>query len=84
MGNVVRFRDGQSFHIPDDVMQALRLRMYNYDVADLAEYMGVSKSCVYAIRNGKTKWPRGDTLFALLNALDVELRLYAVQEQRYI
>lgn len=84
--NVVtlRKRGDRSFTLDADVMNVLRLRMYEHDVADLCEHMGVSKSCVYAIRSGRTKWPRGKTLFALMDALRIEMRLYDNDNQRYL
>lgn len=83
--NVVTLRRGtQKFVIPDEVMNQVRLRMYRYEPQELADYIGKSKSCVYALRSGRTKWPRGETLFALLEACGLELHLFSVEEQRYI
>lgn len=61
--------------LPEDVMEDIRWRMHDFDAADIAALAGVSRSCIYAIRRGKTKWPRGTTLFPLLRALDIELVL---------
>ena len=72
------------YAIDEQVMNDLRLRMYNYKPKELAEMLGVSVSCVYALKSGRTKWPRGKTLFALLEALDIKLRLYDAKAQRYL
>jgi hypothetical protein len=83
--NVVVFRKGtQRFAVAEEVMEELRMRMYNYEPQDLADAIGKSKSCIYAIRAGRVGWPRGGTFFSLLEAMDIELRLYAIREQRYI
>ena len=41
----------------------------------LAARVGVSQSTVSNLANGKTRWPRPTTLFPLLNALNMEMRL---------
>ena len=85
MTRVVEFKRGPTtYQIDSAVMFDIRMRMHDWHPSDLAEEMGVSVGCVYAIRSGRTKWPRGHTFFALLKALDIELRLYAVKEQRYL
>jgi transcriptional regulator with XRE-family HTH domain len=76
MTKVVRLtRTTSGYKLPDDVMNDLRLRMYSWNHRDLAEAIGVSTSCVNAIKSGRTKWPRGTTLFRLLAVLDIELLL---------
>lgn len=83
--NVIKFKaKGRRFAVPEDVMNVLRVELYKFDPQELADTMGVSRSCVYAIRSGRTKWPRGETMFRMLEALDVEIRLYAVKEGRYL
>ena len=64
-----------SVHSADRTMFVLRNEMYEYDLDDLAAEIGRSKSCLYAIRSGRTKWPRGDTFFALVKALGLEVVL---------
>ena len=60
----------------EDAMTVIRTAIYNHgDPEQLANYIGVSKSCIFAIRAGRTKWPRQTTFFALLNALDLEMVL---------
>lgn len=63
----------------EEALNILRLRMYEWAPKDLAEQCGVTVSCIYAIRGGRTKWPRDRTLFALVEALDFELRLVDVR-----
>lgn len=47
----------------------------------LARRIGVSQSCIYYIRTGRTKWPRHGTFFALLAVLDLELVIRARQSE---
>lgn len=62
---------GKTYSLPEHVMNDVRTRMYEFTVSDLADEIGVSKSCIYAIRRGTTSWPRGATFFGLLKALDL-------------
>lgn len=55
------------------ILQHVRLRMYDWSASDLAATCGISTSCVYRIRGGRTKWPRQATFFTLLRVLDLEL-----------
>jgi hypothetical protein len=76
MTNVIALRKTkQGYRLPEAVMNDLRLKMYHWHPTDLAEVCGVSVACIYAIRSNRTKWPRGETLFAILAALDIELIL---------
>lgn len=85
MSKVIRLPNKVTpYRIDEDMMNDLRMRMHVYEPKELAEMMGVSVGCVYALRSGRTKWPRGRTLFALLAALDIDLRLYDVKNQRYL
>ena len=59
----------------EDTINRLRLEMYNHHVDDLAESIGKSRACLYAIRAGRTKWPRGDTFFQLADFLGFEVHL---------
>lgn len=63
----------QRITVAADAMNIMRLKMYNWHPKDLADECDVSVSCIYAIRNGKTKWPRPHTFFALLEALDLHM-----------
>jgi DNA-binding XRE family transcriptional regulator len=53
----------------DEAMNLLRLDMHNMDAGLLATRIGVSVSCIYAIRSGRTKWPRHETMFAICRVL---------------
>lgn len=61
--------------LPDDAMYLLRrkLDLTTDELKDVADTIGKSLSCLYAIRSGRTKWPRGSTLFDLLNYFDMEM-----------
>lgn len=74
----------RKYSISDDVMNTLRLKMYDYDIKDIAEEIEVTIQCAYNVRNGKTKWPRPKTFFALLEFLGVEMHLYEVSSGRYL
>lgn len=54
-------------------MNVIRHAMYPHDPEDLARKCAVSKSCIYAIRSGRTKWPRHSTFFQLLYVLDLQM-----------
>ena len=59
-----------------EIMVEVRKALYDYgDLNPLAEQIGRSVGCLYSIRSGYTRWPRWDTLFALLPGLDLELRV---------
>lgn len=59
----------------EKAMSFLRQEMYKYDYKELAKEVGVSTSCIMAIRSGRTKWPRHTTFFGLLTALDLDMLL---------
>jgi predicted transcriptional regulator len=59
----------------DDAMQTLRMEIYAWDHKELAKAIGVSPSCIMAIRSGRTKWPRPKTFFGLLDALELDMLL---------
>lgn len=42
---------------------------------DLAEDLNLSYSCLYAIREGKTKWPRKKTMEVLLPVLGLTMEV---------
>ena len=72
-----------SYRLSSTLMNRIRLRMHWYDSAELAESVGVSKSCIYAIKSGRTKWPRGTTFFELCRALDLEVHIYDAKTSQY-
>lgn len=61
------------------IMDEVRNALYAYGgLNPLAEAIRRSVGCLYAIRGGYTRWPRWDTLFALLPHLDLELRVVQI------
>lgn len=62
----------------DQVMRKIRLELYSWDTMSVARQVGVTTGCIYAIRRGKTKWPRGDTFFALCKVLGFQIILRKV------
>lgn len=85
MTNVVQFRVGHtSFEVSEELMNKVRLKMYEHNIETLAVLIGRTPSCLRSIRSGRTKWPHAKTLFALLKALELELRLYDTHAQRYL
>lgn len=75
MSNVVAIprRHYDGVRDADEAMSVVRSHMYGHDPELLAKRVGVSKSCIWAIRSGRTKWPRSGTFFALLIVLDLEM-----------
>jgi len=59
----------------DDAMMTLRTEMYAWEIPHMAEDIGVSASCLYAIRSGKTKWPRQKAFFGLIEYLELKMLL---------
>jgi len=59
----------------DDAMSVIRTEMYAWEIETMAEDVGVSQACLYAIRRGATKWPRQKTFFSLINYLDLTMML---------
>lgn len=58
------------------LMDALRHELYaQEDLERLANRIGVHKSTLFAIRSGRTKWPRHTTMLTLIHALGFELWL---------
>ena len=76
MTNVVKIKTKREYagvRDAEEAMQVVRNAMYPYDVVELARRVDVSKSCIWAIRSGRTKWPRPATFFMLLHVLDLEM-----------
>lgn len=59
----------------DQAMSVIRDAMFEHDIHLLSIRTGVSKSALYSIQRGKTKWPRGDTLFPLCVVLGLQFHL---------
>ena len=70
-----RKKKSTTYAVSEQVMYDLRMKMHEWYPKDLAEEMNVSVACVYAIRSGRTKWPRGKTFFALVDALGLQFVL---------
>lgn len=72
--NVIRLEKRyHGVHDADAAMDVLREAMKPHEVKWLAMKCGVTTGCIYAINNGKTKWPRATTFFQLLYVLDLEM-----------
>lgn len=72
---VVRLNTPKTIISADSLTVELRREMYAHDVDWLAAQAGVRTSTIYAIRSGRTKWPRGTTLFPILRAMGYTLVL---------
>ena len=65
-----------------EVMNLVRKALYDYgDLEYLADEIGRSSGCLYRIRGGYTRWPRWDTLFALLPHLNLALTVVEVKRK---
>jgi hypothetical protein len=74
--NVIRMRmRSVGITNAEDAMTLIRDRLYGQDLELLSVRVGVSVSCLYAIRGGRTKWPRHATFFSLIDVLGLELIL---------
>lgn len=72
--NVVKMeRRYHGVHDAEAAMTVVRNAMEPHDVKWIAMKCAVSTGCIYAIKNGKTKWPRATTFFQLLYVLDLEM-----------
>lgn len=63
-----------------DMMAVVRDALHGEDVYRLSKRIGVSTSAIYAIRRGKTRWPRDYTLFAI--NLDLGIEIFARRKKR--
>lgn len=85
MAKVIQLRRNVRGYITsEEVMNDIRLKLYPYEVKEVAEACGLSTATIYSIRSGRTKWPRPNTLFAILAFLDIEFRLYDTKNQKYL
>jgi transcriptional regulator with XRE-family HTH domain len=78
MTNVVPLRRGRrSFTSAEAVIERVREKIFDcrltYQV--LADRAGVANSTVANLANGKTRWPRPNTLFPLMVALKIHIEL---------
>ena len=53
---------------------------YESDIEEIARITQRSERCLYSIRGGYTRWPRWETLMALLPALGLEMIVYKARE----
>lgn len=61
-------------HSRKEIMDVVRDELYaSGDLKPIAEGLGLSVGTLYAIRSGRTQWPRHTTLFSLLPALGLGL-----------
>jgi predicted transcriptional regulator len=79
-GRELRLADGRVLFILDnseEVMQKLRDMLYETELSfdQIAKDVGVSVSTLYAIRSGRTKWPRPNTMFGILEYLKAKMAL---------
>ena len=63
----MKYKNGEA------LMDAIRAHMYDDAPQAIADGINKSLACVYAIRSGRTKWPRDDTIWALLDFFGLEL-----------
>lgn len=70
---MIRPKYSQNLTNADAVMSVIRIKMYDHDINNLAEYIGCTVGCLYAVRRGATVWPRPKTFFGLIECLDLEL-----------
>lgn len=62
-----------------EFMSDVRSALYEYsDMVMLANRTGLSEGTLYAIRSGRTQWPRWTTLQRLLTPLGLEITLKRV------
>lgn len=50
--------------------------MRGYTTAEIADKAGLSRSCISKIRTRRTRYPQGLTIDRVLNALDMETKIF--------
>ena len=60
------------------MLRQVRLDCYNYHPTELADSIGVSAATIYSFRSGRTKWPRPNTLFPILDFLGYKIAITKV------
>jgi transcriptional regulator with XRE-family HTH domain len=78
MKNVIRMpRKPRTFTTAEAMLEEVRERIHmdGRTQRALGKDTGVSQSTIGNIASGKTKWPRHTTIFPLLHALRVRIRL---------
>jgi hypothetical protein len=59
----------------EEAMNVIRDELYYHQPKDVARYTGLALGTIYAIRSGRTLWPRPHTFFTLIRFLDLEMYL---------
>lgn len=78
MKNVIRLpRKPRTFTTAEAMLEEVRERIHmdGRTQRNLGKATGVSQSTIGNIASGKTRWPRHTTIFPLLAALRVRIRL---------
>jgi transcriptional regulator with XRE-family HTH domain len=77
MNNVIKLRKPRTFTSAEAVLEEIRERIHmdGRTQGQLALATGVAQSTIGNIASGKTRWPRPTTLFPLMKALRVRIRL---------
>lgn len=75
--NVIKLRKPRTFTSAEAILDEIRERIHmdGRTQARIAEATGVSQPTIGNIASGKTRWPRPTTLFPLMVALRMRLRL---------
>lgn len=57
------------------ILEVIQVSLQNQPkpITHLAKLTGLSPSCIYNIKNGKTKWPKGITMDCLVQILGYEI-----------
>ena len=80
--NVVPLYNKRSFTSAEKVIDEVRNQIFksNIPYKEIALKCNVSLSTVHNLGSGKTKWPRPTTLFPMLAALGMEMRIVKHRE----
>jgi transcriptional regulator with XRE-family HTH domain len=77
MNNVIKMRKPRTFTSAEAVLEEIRERIHmdGRTQGQIALAVGVAQATIGNIASGKTRWPRPTTLFPLMKALRVRIRL---------
>jgi transcriptional regulator with XRE-family HTH domain len=75
--NVIKFQRPETFTTPERMLKHVRDQMFKSGRTnkEIADSCGVGISTINNLMTGKTRWPRPATLFPLLEALGLEIKL---------
>jgi transcriptional regulator with XRE-family HTH domain len=75
--NIINLNRPRVFTTSESLIEEVRQSIFDdkSTYKDIAKRCSVSGSTIGNLAAGKTKWPRPTTLFPLLNALDLEMRI---------